>query len=820
MGKVAVVVLNGTTRDFDKEYHYLVPEGIEEEIKKGVRVIVPFGGGNSLKEGYVIGFAESSVFGNLKFIKKVVDKEPVISDSLIDLACWMKERYLCTYAQAIKCMLPAGIGVKSLKIVELVQEAKGLSQSKQSIVDVLSSNEGILEFEELKEASGVKSRFNAHIKDLVNAGIIKVSERYSAAVKKKTIKAASLAMNREDVLEEIESGSLKRIQQIRVLEMLLENDFIAVSDIIRFAGVSSSTLDTLCRNGYIYYRDVVINRDPLKHRQITATRPMELTEEQKAAMKAATAAINSGRFREMLLHGVTGSGKTEVYLQLIQHVLDVGRKAIVLVPEISLTPQTVDRFRGRFGDNVAVLHSRLSPGERYDQWRLVKSGAVNVVVGARSAVFAPLENIGIIIIDEEHENSYKSETTPKYSAHEIAARRCMHDGALLLYGSATPSVVTYHRAINNEIGLVRMKKRVREQVMPVIYVADMRRELENGNRTMFSSVLSREIEKNLASGEQTILFLNRRGYASFVLCRSCGLRLTCKDCNITMTYHLGENRLICHYCGYTVKLPETCPNCGSSSIRHFGAGTQKVEEELKKQFPGCSVIRMDMDTTSGKHSHEEILDKFRNENINVLVGTQMVAKGHDFPNVTLVGVLAADSLLGIDDYRASERTFQLLTQVAGRAGRGELPGRAVIQTYNVDDYSITCACGHDYEEFYRQESEIRRRLNYPPFSNIGLIIASSMNDKYAFEKAKEIHTFIRGELKNESGDEILPGPMRPPISKLRNRYRWRIVVKSGSVERLTDIMTLVSDKFIKESRRENIKTRVDISMDINPVSMM
>lgn len=820
MGKVAVVVLSGTTRDFDKQYHYLVPDVMEEEIKTGMRVIVPFGGGNSLKEGFVFGFVESAGYANLKYIKKIIDKEPVISEALIELACWMKERYLCTYAQAIKCMLPAGIGVKSLKVVKLLKEAQGLSKSKQSIVDALASNEGMLEYKELKELSGIKGSFNSNIKDLEATGIVQVSEQYSAAVKKKTVKAASLAMNREDVLSEIESGSLKRIQQIRALEMLLENEFVAVSDIIRFAGVSSSTLDTLCKNGYIYYQDIVINRDPLKHRQITGTLPMELTKEQKWAMEEATAAIDSCRFREILLHGVTGSGKTEVYLQLIQHVLDKGRKAIVLVPEISLTPQTVDRFRGRFGENVAVLHSRLSPGERYDQWRLIKSGGVSVVVGARSAVFAPMENIGIIIIDEEHENTYKSETTPKYSANEIAQRRCMHDGALLLYGSATPSIVTYHRALNKEMGLIKMEKRVGDHVMPDIYMADMRQELENGNRTMFSSLLSEEIEKNIVRGEQTILFLNKRGYASFVLCRSCGLRMKCRDCNLTMTYHLGDNRLICHYCGYTVKLPSVCPKCGSSSIRQFGTGTQKVEEELKKHFPGCSVIRMDMDTTSGKRSHEEILDTFRNENINILVGTQMVAKGHDFPNVTLVGVLAADSLLGIDDYRASERTFQLITQVSGRAGRGVLPGRAVIQTYNMDDYSIACACANDYEEFYRQESDIRRRLNYPPFTNIGCIIASSLSDKYAYDKAREVYSFIRQELNCESGDEILPGPMRPPISRLRNRYRWRIVIKSGSVERLTNMMTKVSDKFLRDTGRKKIRVQVDISMDINPVSMM
>lgn len=816
MDKIAIVVINGTTREFDKQYHYLVPESLTDGFLTGMRVIVPFGKGNSLKEGYVLGFTESSDYRGLKSIKKIIDEKPVLSQALIELAVWMKQRYFCTYSAAIKCMLPAGIGVKSLRVVKLLNAVKGLSPSKQAIVDTLSVNENVLEAGELKTLCGVKSGFNPHIKALEATGIVSINEQYSVAVREKTIRVASLAMPASEVMEDIENGALKRIQQIRVLEMLLENEYIAVADIVRFAAVSPAVLDTLRKFGYIYYRDIEVKRDPLKHRNIVATKPLTPTEEQAAVLEAACAATDSGTFSEMLLHGVTGSGKTEVYLQLIQHVLEQGRQAVVLVPEISLTPQMVDRFRGRFGDKVAVQHSRLSPGERYDQWRLIKSGAVRVAVGARSAVFAPFEKLGIIIIDEEHETSYKSETTPKYSAAQIAARRCMYDGALLLYGSATPSVETFQRAMDGEIGLVTMKGRANALVMPKVEVVDMRRELEEGNRTIFSSRLSEEIAKNIAAGQQTILFLNKRGYASFILCRSCGIRLKCRHCNITMTYHSNDNRLICHYCGYTVKLPSTCPKCGSSSIRQFGTGTQKVEEDLQKHFPGCSVIRMDMDTTTGKRSHEQILDAFREKNINILVGTQMIAKGHDFPNVTLVGVLAADSLLGMDDFRASERTFQLLTQVAGRAGRGQLPGRVVIQTYNTEDYSITSACGHDYHAFFRQESDIRKRLKYPPFTNIACVVVSSVNDKLAYEKAVETNAFIASRLNTDTGDELLPGPVRAPISRLRNRYRWRLVIKCESVERLAHILAAALDEFQRNKGRYDM----DLSMDINPASMM
>ncbi len=821
MEKIAIIVISGTTREFDKLYHYLVPEEMSGILFPGMRVIVPFGRGDKLKEAYVLGFTDSSEYRDLKYIRKIIDVKPVLTRSLIDLAGWMKQRYFCTYSAAIKCMLPAGIGVKSLEVAQLTRltnDSEGLCPSQNAIVKTLRENDGLLETPELRKLCGVKSKFNSHLKVLEEKGVICVKEQYSTAVRQKNVRVASLAITPEEVIEDMENGTLKRIQQIRVLEMLLENEYIAVADLARFAAVSTSVLDTLRRSGYIYYKEIEVNRDPLNHRLVESTNPMKPTAEQAAVLEAARIRVDKHDFSKMLLHGVTGSGKTEVYMQLIQHVLEQGRQAIVLVPEISLTPQMVDRFRGRFGDLVAIQHSRLSLGERYDQWRLISNGEARVVVGARSAVFAPLENIGVIIIDEEHENTYKSETTPKYSASQIAERRCMYNGALLMVGSATPSIVTYQSALDGEIALAIMKERANALMMPGTQVVDMRKELELGNRTMFSTALSTEIQKNIDAGQQTILFLNKRGYASFILCRSCGIKLKCRHCNITMTYHADDNRLICHYCGYTVKMPSSCPKCGSSSIRQFGTGTQKVEEELKIYFPGCSVIRMDMDTTTGKHSHEEILDAFREKNINILVGTQMIAKGHDFPNVTLVGVLAADSLLGMNDYRASERTFQLLTQVSGRAGRGELPGRVVIQTYNTDDYSIIAARSHDYESFFRQESEVRRRLRYPPFTNIGCLIISSVNDRMAFSIAKDTAAFLALRISTESGDELLPGPVRAPITRLRNRYRWRLIIKCDSTDRLAEILAAAYDEFCRlKPKGRNV---IDLNMDINPASMM
>jgi len=503
-------------------------------------------------------------------------------------------------------------------------------------------------------------------------------------------------------------------------------------------------------------------------------------------------------------------------MQLIQKALEYGRTAIVLVPEISLTPQMTGRFKGRFGDRVAVLHSRLSPGERYDQWRLIKEGNIKVVVGARSAIFAPLKNIGVIIIDEEHETSYKSETTPKYHAREIARQRCILDNGILVYGSATPSIETYYRAETGEIKLLVMNERTNRMDMPQVELVDMRNELDEGNRTMFSRKLAYEIKRNIELKQQTMLFLNRRGHSSFVMCRKCGLVLKCPNCSISLTYHSNDERLICHYCGFTVKNPEICPKCKSNYIKHFGTGTQKVEKEVLKYFPESTVIRMDMDTTTCKGAHEEILNRFKNENINIMIGTQMIAKGHDFHNVTLVGVLAADSLLNIGDYYSAERTFQLITQVAGRAGRGDLPGRVIIQTYNTDEYSIQSACKQDYELFYKQEIKIREKLEYPPFTNIAVIILSGAEDRKVFVKTKEICSYIRQAMENSEAYAEVLGPARAPLRIIKRKYRWRIIIKCRDINKIIEVLTAISDNYYKGKTNDG----VEITMDINPVSML
>lgn len=505
-------------------------------------------------------------------------------------------------------------------------------------------------------------------------------------------------------------------------------------------------------------------------------------------------------------------GKTEVYLQLIKKTLEKNLSTIVLVPEISLTPQMVDRFIARFGqEKIAVLHSKLSVGERYDEWNRIKRNEAKIIIGARSAIFAQVENLGLIIIDEEHDSSYKSEMQPRYNAKEVAKYLAKNYSIPLVLGSATPDITTYYKASNNEIELLKLTKRANNSKLPEVHIVDLREELANGNKTMISSNLYNKIDKNLKEKHQTILFLNRRGFSTFVMCRDCGSTIKCKNCNITMTYHLKENKLKCHYCGYEQNNVTICPECNSKKIKYFGVGTQKLEVQINQMFPNAKTIRMDIDTVTKKNSHEEILNKFKTENIDILIGTQMIVKGHHFPNVTLVGVIAADTSLNIDDYRASERTFQLLTQVAGRAGRENLPGNVIVQTYNPDNFSIECAKKQDYEMFYKTEINLRKQLNYPPFCDIILIGISSENERQVINTANDIYK----ELENNIEEMKVYKPMPAPIDKIKNRYRWRIILKGKLDDRTTENINNVLNNMYSKS---NNKTR--ISVDINPLNMM
>ncbi len=504
-------------------------------------------------------------------------------------------------------------------------------------------------------------------------------------------------------------------------------------------------------------------------------------------------------------------GKTEVYLQLIANVIEKNKTAIVLVPEISLTPQMVSRFSNRFGDVIAVLHSKLSVGERYDEWQKIKEGKAKIVIGARSAIFAPINNLGIIIIDEEHDSSYKSDMPPKFNAKDIAKYIAKQNNIPLVLGSATPDINTFYKANEGKIELIKLTKRANNSNLPEVTVVDLRQELANGNRSILSNLLYGKIEENIKNKKQTILFLNRRGFSTFVMCRDCGYTAKCKRCNISLTYHNKENKLKCHYCGYETDNISICPSCGSKKIKYFGTGTQKVEDVIKKEFPEATTIRMDIDTVTKKNSHEEILNKFKNENIDILIGTQMVVKGHHFPNVTLVGVIAADGSLNSGDFRANERTFDLLVQVAGRAGREKLPGEVIIQTYSPENFCIECSQKQDYNKFYQTEIALRKQLKYPPFCDIIVFALSSINKEELIKASNKLYKILE---KNNNGAINLFKPVPAPIDKIKNKYRWRIIAKCNLNNNIIDIINKSLEEYYK-NKFKNTK----IAVDTNPNNM-
>ena len=683
-------------------------------------------------------------------VKEIVQIKHNLTEKQIELAQWMSKRYFCNLSDCIKQML----------------------------------------------TPGTKSKNN------------------EKNVQDKMINVVYLKKDIEEIQFDIDIGKIKSEKQKKILQFLKSNEGVTIPEIEMFTGGTRAIVKTLEKNGYIEIIEKKVERDPLANKQIAKTKNLQLTEEQQSAYNSVMSAMQEHRYNQFLLYGVTGSGKTEVYLQLIGETLKRNKTAIVLVPEISLTPQMIDRFIARFNqDKIAVLHSKLSIGERYDEWNKIKEGNAKIIIGARSAIFAPTENIGIIIIDEEHDSSYKSEAVPKYDAKEIAKKIAKENSCPLVLGSATPDLVTYYKAQEGKIELLELTKRANNSKLPEVKIVDLKMELANGNKSMLSVALHDAIENNLKEKRQTILFLNRRGYSTFIMCRECGYTVKCKNCNISMTYHKTENKLKCHYCGYEENVVTVCPECHSTKIRYFGTGTQRLEQEVNKIFPQASTIRMDIDTVTKKNSHEEILSKFKNENIDILIGTQMVVKGHHFPNVTLVGVIAADSSLNIDDYRANERTFQLLTQVAGRAGRESLDGKVIIQTYNPENFSIICAQKQDYEMFYNTEIALRKQLKYPPFCDIMLIGFNSLSEKEIIELSNKVYNYLKNKLDGQ--DFIVLKPMPSPIDKIQNRYRWRIILKGNINEEVNTIINECLQKVYEANYRN---TRV--SVDVNPNNMI
>ena len=681
-------------------------------------------------------------------------------------------------------------GARKVFEVGYVVGLKETSEFKcKNIVKVIDR---VFDEDKLELAKWISQKYFCNLSDAIRLLVPPGTSTSVDKIKTKTEKYVYLNEDIDIDLEKIKSDKHKK-----VILFLQDNNNAPKAVLKEMLDVSDAILKTLEKNNYIILKDVEVSRNPFVNKNVKRTTPLNVYD-----------SIVLNGYEKYLIHGVTGSGKTEVYLQLIDKVLKGGKNAIVLVPEISLTPQITDRFLSRFGDVVAILHSGLSLGERYDEWQKIKKGNSRIVIGARSAIFAPLENVGIIIIDEEHDHSYKSENTPKYDAKEVANRIAwMYDIPLVL-GSATPDVKTYYEATNEYINLLELKNRVSCSGLPNIEIVDMRDELAANNKTVFSRKLYYAIKEAIKNKEQVMLFLNRRGYSTFIMCRDCGYVMKCEDCDVSMTYHLDENRLICHYCGKTKQVATVCPECGKTNIRYFGSGTQKIEAELKKYIPEASVIRMDVDTTRVKNGHEKKLSKFRDEKIDILLGTQMIVKGHDFSNVTLVGVLAADSSMNIGDYKANEKTFQLLTQMAGRAGRGDKKGTAIIQTYMPDEFCIETAKEQDYTKFYNTEINLREKLNYPPFCDIIVSVISGADEEMVKNESKQLYQLFKQHFNPFA-------PVPAPITKINNEYRWRILIKDNideyKIQQINDVM----NAYYKQKN-----DLVKVSIDINPNNMM
>ena len=822
----AEIIVDNTSSNTDKVFTYGIPKEFREKIDLGMRVLVPFGRGNKLLEGIVLKIVGKIDFNAklLKNIESLVDESSLISKDMLELSEWIKDEYLCSHIEVLKTMMPTGITNKSIKYVRLNEQMndkldiKTLTQAQQNTIHYLKTN-GEIELENLKVFLGVKS-ITIDLNHLIDSGIIDIIDRVEQSINKKYEKYVLIKFKNtqlEQILKSIGKSAFKQRDIINYLSNI--EGTMTLRTLMAETDSSLNSVRALEDKGYLEIEEKIVDRLDIAS-GIEEYKKIKLSPSQKVCVDTIYDDYIGGENKTYLLHGVTGSGKTEVYLQLIEKMLDLGKQAIVLVPEISLTPQTVDRFVGRFGDNVAVLHSRLSLGERYDEWRKIKSGRVQIAVGARSAVFAPFSDLGIIIIDEEHEDSYKSSRNPKYDTIAVSEKRCEIEGGILLLGSATPSIDTFFRAKKGEMELLSLPERANKKEMPPIEVVDMKVELQNGNKTIFSEKLYEGIVKNLKEKQQTILFLNRRGFSTFVSCRACGFVLECDSCDISLTYHNNSNNLRCHYCGLSKSIPRNCPECGSTYLKHFGIGTQQIEEIVKTEFPEARVSRMDVDTTSKKGSHEKILNAFKRGETDILVGTQMIAKGLDFPNVTLVGIIAADTSLNLPDFRASERTFQLLTQVGGRTGRGELDGTVVLQTYEPDHYSIEMAKDHDYLGFYEKEIKLREAFGYPPFSNIINLVFSSKDERAMIEFANKTHGKIVAQIKKNNKEYDLKkilGPNPSLVYKVKDRYRYQILLKCEDDE-LTEIKKIIKKICIIDKGK--IKTDVNINIDVNPTSIL
>ena len=796
----------------DETFHYIVPSKFISSLKVGSRVTVPFQ--RRVLTGYVVGEVQHTEVKNLKQIAGVPDALPTFDEYMLELTRWVSEYYFCSWGEALACAAPPGAiveGKRVYRIRAMPEFGTELSRREQELIAFLKER-GEQSLVQLQRSTGVRALHNA-LNLLESKGIVEsrhVVPR-SRVGPKKVLFAAAL-VSPEDASQVVEKLESSAPAQAKLLEaLMIHSEPLPAAALLEQVGTSWQVLRALERKKLVLLAKRELLRTPVPQVDLGRDKKVVLTDEQQKAHDVIAMAVRADRFGVFLLKGITGSGKTEVYLRVIERVIDKGGTAIVLVPEISLTPQTVARFTNRFGPRIAVLHSRLSAGERYDEWRRIRRGDAPIVVGARSAVFAPLSNLGIIVVDEEHDASYKQADAPRYHARDVAIMRARMCGAVVVLGSATPSLESYHNCEVGKFMLIELASRVTGQPLPNVTVIDMRQQaLDMHARPVISIPLQDKIEEKLAKGEQVMVFLNRRGYAPFLMCRRCGHVPMCRRCYVSLTYHSTTEVLQCHYCNSSHSVPTLCPECDKGKMAFVGAGTEKTERDLRSLFPEARVERMDLDTTSRKGAHQKILSRFMSGEIDILVGTQMIAKGHDFPGVTLVGVVSADVAINIPDFRAAERVFQLLTQVAGRAGRGSEPGEVVIQTYNCEHYSIQAARMHDYDTFCRQEIALRQEANYPPFTHLAHLLFEGAEEREVLRVSGVVGRKLQRTAAREklSSVEIL-GPAPAPFSKLRNRYRWHIALLSPGVKGLRTLVKTARDVHVAEQSRVLLKIDMD-----------
>ena len=804
MFQIARVAVDKATWHYDKLYDYYLPTGLEGKVQPGCRVTVPFGNYNQRRLAVVMSMRQEPVREKMKPVSTLVDETPLLNREMLGLLQYLKEHTYCTWFDGLRAILPAGIGVTvgvGLKLDRSVAlDASQLTEEERRVIGYLSPKRKEVPQETLLKDLGLVSKNLERLKEM---GAITSSQ-----LDRRRIQDEKAVMVRLTPLMD-EGRFPKLTEKQRSVAALLEGvPCASLKEVCYYCGVTRAVVDKLCAMGAAEYFEQEVYRNPYAGRGMSLSPPSQLSQDQQQAFDRLYQLYRQEGPKGALLYGVTGSGKTQVFLRLIRQVVEEGKQAIVLVPEISLTPQTMEMFHSAFGGRVAVLHSGLAMGERLDEWKRIRAGEADVVVGTRSAVFAPVENLGLIVLDEEQEATYKSENSPRFHAREVAKVRCRHHGAMLLLASATPSVESFYQAKQGKLELVRLKERYSTARLPDVYIVDLREDPEQGG---ISSQLAQELYHNLQNKEQSILLLNRRGHTTTVKCSQCGEAATCPNCSITLTYHAANNRLMCHYCGYSRPVEETCPHCGSKLIRYAGAGTQRVEEELHTLFPDARVLRMDMDTTMARFSHEEKFAAFARGEYDIMVGTQMVAKGLNFPRVTLVGVLSADQSLYTDDFRSFERTFSLLTQVVGRCGRGELPGRAYVQTYSPENRIIELASTQNYEEYYAEEIDYRRLGLYPPFCELGAVGFVSQREDLCREAARRFAAEFSRLASSQYSD--LPiralGPVEAAVFKVAGKYRCRYLIKYRSSARFREMMARMLDWFYADRSNKEVTAFID-----------